>query len=197
MSDATTGYTCQQIVTSESGARESCDRPLTDTEYVCQRCVRQMRFTLARCYSLWTHVEAVVGRSLHLGGAPGMGTRSGRSGIHGPYCAASMLCEHESCMTLYKQAGRMKNEPAIPNEDALLINPDALEDQWAIGNTLTTWARLLSEETGLPIPEWSPARLAIEELAAPLIAEERCEFSDLPTKPALQCACNHPRRSHP
>jgi len=197
VSQPLTGYTCQQIVPNEQGKRESCDRPLVNTEYVCQRCVWRMRDTLARCYSLWTHVEAVVGRSLHLGGAPGTGMRSGRSGIHGPYCAASMLCEHESCMTLWKQAGRMKNEPAIPNEDALLLNPDALEDQWAIGNTLTTWARLLSEETGLPIPEWSPDRLAIEELAAPLIAEERCEFSDLPTKPALQCACNHPRRSHP
>ena len=195
MSDATTGYTCQQIVTSESGARESCDRPLTDTEYVCQRCVRLMRATLARCYAHLAHAEALVGRSLHLGGTPGTGTRSGQHWTAGPYCRPT--CLHESCERQRIQASRMRNEPPIPNEEPLLINPDALEDRWDIGNTLTTWARLLSEEIGVPIPTVEPTPIAHGPNAAPLRALERCEFSDLPTKPHLQCACGHPRRSHP
>jgi hypothetical protein len=92
----------------------------------------------------------------------------------------------------------MRNEPPIPNEEPLLINPDALEDRWDIGNTLTTWARLLSEEIACTYPPSSRHQIAHGRNAAPLlIAEERCEFSDLPTKPHLQCACNHPRRSHP
>lgn len=186
--------TCQQTVRDENGARTTCDRPLPDTAQVCPACVRRMRATLSRCVGLWSHVEALVGRQLRLGGVPGTGTPG--PPLHGPYCAHG-LCEHDTCRTLWQQACRNRHEPPIPNETPILLNPDALEDAWAVENTLTTWARLLSEETGQPIPE--PATFAPHDpaLALPLVAEERCEFSDLPTRPTLQCACSHPRRNHP
>lgn len=188
--------TCQQMVRDDNGSTTTCDRPLPDTALVCPACVNRMRATLSRCVSLWRHVDDAVGRSLRLGGVPGTGTRTGApQALHGVRCYVS--CGHDSCEQMRRQASRSRNEPPIPNEEPLLLNPDALEDQWAIENTLTTWARLLSEETGHPIPAMPTRGLDDEGLAAPLVAEARCEFSDLPTLPVLQCACNHPRRSHP
>ena len=187
--------TCQQLTRDDNGSMTICDRPLPDTARVCNRCVSRMGATIARCIDLWPHVEAYVGRALKLGGVPGTGVRPGGV-LQGPQCA-DHGCDHESCLALYKARCRDRNEGSIPNEEALIINPDALEDQWAIGNTLTTWARLLSEETGRPMPEDPERRRHPEPSGDPLHAEERCEFSDLPTRPHLQCACNHPRRSHP
>jgi hypothetical protein len=79
VSQTATGYTCRQIVPNEQGKRESCDRPLANTEYVCQRCVRLMRDTLTRCYA---HLDPRRGRwsGAHSISAahPGTGTRSGQ-----------------------------------------------------------------------------------------------------------------------
>ena len=189
------GETCQQSVRADNGTRTICDRPLRDTARVCTACVNRMRATLARCMNLWPHVDAAVGRSLRLGGVPGTGTRAGSSaGLYGPWCAS---CDHESCQPLWKAASRNRNEPPIPNEEPLLLNPDALEDRWGIENTLTTWARLLSEETGRPVPVEPIHHDREQPLAAPLVADDRCEFSDLPISPAVQCACTHPQRRHP
>lgn len=187
--------TCGQIVRDESGSLALCDKPLPDTARICPACVRRMRATLSRCVDLWPHVEAAVGRSLRLGGVPGTGSRTVTAqSLVGPTCAS---CDHASCVAIWKRRTRGRNEPPIPNEEPLLLNPDALEDAWAVENTLTTWARLLSEETGEPIPPLRARMRAEPPQAPPLVADERCEFSDLPTKPRLQCACNHPRRSHP
>lgn len=43
-------------------------------------------------------------------------------------------------------SGRGGAGPGIP------LDPDALERLHAVQNTLTTWARLISEERGVPLP---------------------------------------------
>lgn len=186
--------TCDQLVKDDAGKVTICDRPLPDTALVCPACVHRMRVTLRRCVELWPHVEAAVGRGLRLGNVAGTGTRTTGPAIFlGPRHPA---CDHESCDRIWKQDSRARNESPIPNEEPLLINADALEEHWAVVNTLTTWARLLSEVTGDPIYDPQPRRRPEAAIAAPLNAEARCEFSDLPTRPRLQCACGHPRRSH-
>lgn len=185
--------TCQQLVRDDDGTTVPCDRPLPDTARVCPRCVNRMRATLARCHDLWPHVAGLIGRDLHLGGVPGTGTRRNQP-TAGPYCPS---CDHASCYPLMTQAHRARNEAPLAHEEPLLINPDALEDAWAVENTLTTWARVVAEELGVDVPNDRTRTTLEPAMAAPLVADARCEFSDLPTAPALQCACGHPMRSHP
>lgn len=131
--------TCQQIVT-ENGQRTSCDRPLHDTAQVCTRCANRLAAALRTAVGHWDDLGAVIGRTMHLGA----GYRPTIEDTEGPACT---WCEHATCATIRRRNVRQRDEPPIPNEAPLPINLAAAETRWAVGNTVTTWARLVEDDT--------------------------------------------------
>lgn len=133
--------TCQQLI-REDGATTVCDRPLPDTALVCPRCTRRLAAALRIAVDQWDDLQAVVGRVIHLGTAyrpPSAGD------AEGPACP---WCEHATCRSVRARNVRLRDEPPIPNETPLPINLAAVEQRWAIANTVTTWTRLVEDATG-------------------------------------------------
>jgi len=171
-----------------------CDRPIADTAYVCSTCADQLATDLRDCADLWDESEVTLTRQSRTTGGAG-GDRGLRVTL-GPFCRS---CEHPSCESAVhsQMRARMTGEPPISNEEAMPMHYGASEARWAAGNTITTWARHVSEERGIPIPE-PPKPLVItpaehwptDDRSDP--RAQRCPMSDLWPP---QCACPLCRRS--
>lgn len=131
--------TCQQIVV-EDGQHVTCDRPLHDTALVCRRCVSRLAVALRTAVEHWDDLQAVIARTIRVG-AP---YRPTTATIEGPACP---WCEHPTCSTIRRRNLRLRDEPPIPNEIQLPINLAASEQRYAIGNTITTWTRVVQDAT--------------------------------------------------
>ena len=145
--------TCQQLIRDE-GKLIPCDRPIHDTAYACPRCVGLLERALTAAAGQWRHAQECVARQTRISSVGATHATTKVREHYGPYCADSE-CGHRSCDAIavaqYKAESRARNETPIPHETAGLLNLHALEDSWAIGNTVTTWARHIAEESGRPV----------------------------------------------
>jgi hypothetical protein len=116
--------------------------------------------------------------------------------LEGPVCVS---CHHGSCDPV--RVSRIRNtwtEDPISGETSL-VNFAAMEEAWIVTNTATTWARVVAEESGRPIPPETPREPAKGEPRRVLVQRkrytmvpadrpDRCDYSDLPID---TCACGH------
>lgn len=169
-----------------------CDRPIHDQAYVCSTCGDLLAEDLRTCASLWLESELTLTRQAHVSGGIGVSAREHHT-VYGPYCQS---CEHPSCeVAVHSQMrARMAGEQPIPNEEAMPMHYGASEARWIAANTITTWARHVSEERGIPIPDpprpVPPATVTVT--ACPRKEETLCPMSDLPPE---QCACRRHRET--
>lgn len=127
-----------------------CDSPITDTAYVCPRCADVLAVALRNAAANWEELEAAIAKQTAIVGSGG--PPRGSKTLHGPLCDA---CHHHSCLSVRKSQIRARNEDPIPGETNH-ISFGAHEDGWVVTNTATTWARLIEEESGRPIPPPAP-----------------------------------------
>jgi hypothetical protein len=177
-----------------------CDVPIPDTAYVCKRCADVLAVALRNAAANWEELEAAIARQTALAGSGG--TPSGAKRVlHGP---TDIPCFHDSCLSVRKSQLRAMwtAESPIPGEKSL-VSLGALEDGWIVTNTATTWARLVVEESGRPIPpptppapkRADPKRVTVsrpkplEVLHSP--SPTLCDYSWLPVE---FCGCGH---AHP
>jgi len=169
-----------------------CDKPIADTAYVCSTCADQLATDLSECAVLWGESELTLTRQSRTTGGIGGGGRDLRVTL-GPFCEQ---CEHLSCESAVhsQMRARMAGEPPLPNEETMPMHYGASEARWAAGNTITTWARHVSEERGLPIPEplKPPVITSADRWPTDDEREQRCPMSDLLPS---QCACPLHRRT--
>lgn len=177
-----------------------CDGALPESAFVCPRCADVLAVALRNAAANFDELEAAVARQTAISGDSGASGQ--RRLLEGPVCAH---CFHGSCLPI--RTARIRNswtEDPIPGETNH-VSFGAMEDAWIVANTATTWARLISEETGRPIPpptyregvKGEPRRVLVQRPALktyPPDYPDRCAFSDLPLG---TCACRNPRRSHP
>lgn len=72
-------------------------------------------------------------------------------------------------------------------ERPLPYDPRAAEVGWVLRNTVTTWARIIHEERGVPLPQVRVGRNRSPHVEVPLPRVERCEHADLPTTMCYHC----------
>ena len=130
--------------------RPKCGRPLTDTHEVCARCATVLAVALRNAASNWDELEAAVARQTAISGDSGA-TAKPRT-LHGP---TDVPCDHGSCLRVLQSQIRARNEEPISGETNH-ISFGAHETAWEVTNTATTWARLIEEESGRPIPAPAP-----------------------------------------
>jgi hypothetical protein len=149
---------------------------------------------LRHAATLWGDLQDAVARQSRVPAS--LGSSRKPQTLHGPVCRG-MTCDHASCEAVWKSRNRALSEPPIPNEAAPAISFHASEDAFIVGNTITTWARLVSEESGDPIPNpeppepqrADPVRIHVRRIPLrvyPSDRPERCDYSDLPVR---TCAC--------
>lgn len=167
-----------------------CDRPIHDTAYVCSGCSRHLAKTLLRLALRWDALEDAIGRRLIVDHPPGKSRERERRTYSGPWCwGAGMDCGHQSCAFIWRSVVTSREEGPLAHEDPGLISPAASEAAWAAENAVTTWARHVSEERGIPIPvdpEPTPPREPSPTVR--VVGRVRCGYSDLPVS---ECACGH------
>ena len=174
-----------------------CERPLPDGFVVCDRCASVLAVALRNAAANWDELEAAVARQTAINGNanPGSGPRT----LHGP---TDHPCHHDSCLRVLQSQIRARNEDPIPGETNH-VSFGSLEDAWIVTNTATTWARLIEEESGRPIPpptaptslRADPTRVLVHRRPVlhmvPADRETLCDFSWLPIE---FCGCG---RTHP
>lgn len=177
-----------------------CDEPIPDTAIRCPGCIERMAVALRGGADLWPELDATIRRQTRIAAAATRARRDPRP-TAGPLCPIDDECTHDSCWQIVRSginAARVdREEPPIPNEDAGLVNFAAIEVQWAAINTYTAWARVLEEDYGAPIPHDPRPPVKPAPALADLVREkvERCEMTDLMTKPIPMCSC--PRHQEP
>jgi hypothetical protein len=177
-----------------------CEGELSSDSFICQRCADVLAVALRNAAANFDELEAAVARQTAISGDSGSGQR--RRTLEGPVCPH---CFHASCLPIRQsQLRAMWSEDPIPGETNH-VSFGAMEDAWIVTNTATTWARLIEEETGRPIPppayreavKGEPRRVLVQRATLktyPPDYPDRCTYSDLPLG---TCACHNPRRSHP
>jgi hypothetical protein len=143
----------------------------------------------------WPEVEAAVARQTAIAG-DGSPAASPRV-MRGP---TDIPCFHDSCLRVRQSQLRAAWSEAPLSGEKNLVSFGALEDAWIVTNTASTWARLVQDETGHPVPAYDaptpdraePKRLTVvrerERERSPKTGEPLCRFSDLPES---MCACGH------
>lgn len=139
-----------------------CDKPIHDTAYVCHACARGLAKRLLRLARIWPAVEAACGR---LGKATRLSTGGHKLTPEGPTCED---CAHDECerigMEQHLAAMRAERlaaeEPPIPHEEPLIIDPAAIDTKDAVWSTLTTWARHVAETRSVEVAGTPMAFLA-------------------------------------
>lgn len=158
-----------------------CGRPIPDTAYVCDDCASSMSSRLNRAAELWESVEDTVG---HLAQVEGTSPIRGmaRPDWIGPFCRS---CDHDSCFAIWKSSTRLRKvEPAGVREEKGLLDLDAFENSWIVGNTATAWADHVAQHRGNRPQKMPP--IGGQVLRPIPDRPERCVYSDLPIE---QCAC--------
>lgn len=176
-----------------------CGTPLTDVAVVCQRCADVLAVALRNAAANWDELEAAVARQTAISGDATTGTRRL---LEGPVCAH---CHHASCLPIRMARIRVSwTEDPIPGETNH-VSFGAMEDAWIVTNTATTWARVIEEESGRPIPPPSyregdraePRRVIVtrhDRQVTPSPNAAWCDYSWLPIE---ACACGNPNAKHP
>jgi hypothetical protein len=169
--------------------------PIQDTAYVCQRCADVLAVALRNAASNWDELEAAIARQTAIAGDGGAPTT--RNTLEGP---TDIPCHHGSCLTIRQSQLRAQwNEDPISGETNH-VSFGALEDGWIVTNTATTWARLIEEESGRPIPErvaptpiqGEPKRIIVRRrVGLEVVAAPRADLCDYSWLPIDMCACGH------
>jgi len=164
-----------------------CGKPISDTAYVCHRCTLDLARRLLNAAHLWREVEVTLSRQAVVE-AQRSASPTTALAYAGPYCRP--WCEHESCRRAADSqsaaAMRALDEPYLVNEAALPFHYAAAEVEAVVGNTVTTWARHVSQERGVPIPVPTERALADDLIPTVPSKDKRCPMSDLLLN---QCAC--------
>lgn len=176
-----------------------CDAPLADTQVVCKRCSDVLAVALRNAAANWDELEAAVARQTATSGDATTGTRRL---LEGPVCAH---CFHASCLPIRMARIRVSwTEDPIPGETNH-VSFGAMEDAWIVTNTATTWARVIEEESGRPIPpptyregdRAEPRRVLVQRPELHVVPADRPTLCDYSWLPEEFCGCRNPQRRHP
>jgi hypothetical protein len=177
-----------------------CAKPIADTGYVCHDCRRSLRAGLRWLAAMVERgeLEATIGRQTATGGSPSAPKAIEQRRFEGPWCAEGWFeCGHTSCRAIWRSWAHRNLVPAAANEDAGLLNLDALEAQYVLEHTARAWADFVHEQRGTIIPVARPRIVepeVLEVIPRPPGPREWCDFGDLP---ADSCACGNPNATHP
>ncbi|MGZ4518891.1 MAG: hypothetical protein ACXVX9_12185 [Mycobacteriaceae bacterium] len=180
---------------SEQPTCPRCDSPIQDTAYVCTRCADVLAVALRNAAANWDELEAAIAKQTAMTGEAGAST--GRRTLEGP---TDIPCHHGSCLTIRQSQLRAQwNEDPISGETNL-VSFGALENGWIVTNTATTWARMIEEESGRPIPapiappslRADPPRVLVRpRVELHVVSAPRADLCDYSWLPKDVCACGH------
>ena len=184
----------REVVCPGLHGNRHCGRPIPDNAIRCPKCIRDFADRLRWLARNWHELDRTIRRQTKIAATIAKTKRDPRA-IHGPLCHIDSACTHDSCEAIVwsriTSTRVAREEEPIPNEDAGILNLHAIEIQWAAINTLTTWARVIEDDYGHPIPHdprppAKPAPMLADVASQPV---ERCPMTDLMTSPIPMCGC--------
>lgn len=126
-----------------------CDEPIPDTAIRCPGCIARMAVLLRGGAELWPELDATIRRQTRIASVGAARAHRDPRPYAGPLCRLEDGCRHVSCeQIVWTGIGAARvavDEEPIPNEELLPVNLVALEAQWAIRNTVVTWARIVAD----------------------------------------------------
>lgn len=163
-----------------------CHHPILDSAYVCHRCSHALAGLMTEAIGMLGDLDDSITRQVRIGGAGATSDAKEPTVPRGPYHhPVSDPCDHESCHEIITARSRWRvwagAEEPVPHEQPIMHNPAASEARWVLEATVTTWARHISEERGVPIPTSERATIRVAAVGDDRhIPVERCWCCDLP-----------------
>lgn len=154
----------------EHGTRGRCDREIPDTTFICPDCGAVLAGLLAGIPDRITPPGVVVTRQIRSGKV----VESRRRATDGGHTEPGLASALDDAIRRQVRIARSttSHTPAQPQSDddqyaltaaqtALPYGYAAAEAKWELRSTLTTWAALISDQRGLPMPDPDLVPLAV------------------------------------